>query len=77
MLLWDGWGLADEQATAEQDLELLDRVARLTASPDPAISELRDLYSSDLRLAVPPTVVSYDPLGGPPRTVTLDSALLG
>ncbi len=71
MLLWDAWGLADQPVTGERDLELLDRVAKVTAAYDPPLEELRDLYAADPRLPVPPTVTSYDPLGGPPRTVAV------
>jgi hypothetical protein len=71
MLLWDAWGLADERSTKQHDLDLLDRIARVTASPNPAPAELHELYNSDLRLRVPASVRSYDPLGGPPRHVSL------
>jgi hypothetical protein len=70
MLLWDAWGLADQQA-ADGDLDLLDRVAELTSSPDPPLGELRDTAAADPRLRVPSAVTSYDPLGGPPRTIEL------
>jgi hypothetical protein len=73
MLLWDAWGLADERSTEQRDLDLLDRIARVTARPHPAPAELRDLYNSDPRLRVPAGVRSYDPLGGPPREVSLRS----
>lgn len=72
MLLWDGWGLADERSTSQPDLDLLDRIARITASPDRPLHELRDLYSADPRVSVPPTVTSYNPLGGPPREIALE-----
>jgi hypothetical protein len=71
MLLWDAWGLADERSTEQHDLDLLDHIARVTASPNPAPAELRELYNSDPRLRVPASVRSYDPLGGPPRDVSL------
>jgi hypothetical protein len=73
MLLWDAWGLADERSTEPHDLELLDRIARVTASPNPAPAELRELYNGDLRLRVSASVRSYDPLGGPARDVSLRS----
>jgi hypothetical protein len=70
LLLWDAWGLADQPASSG-DLDVLDRLAELTSSPDPALAELRELAAADPRLPVPPSVTSYDPLGGPPRTVEL------
>ncbi len=71
MLLWDGWGLADEATATDADVELLDRVAAATANADPNLAELRGLYEAQPALRVPPEVTSYDPLGGPPRQVVL------
>jgi hypothetical protein len=73
MLLWDAWGLADERSSEQHDLNLLDHIARVTNSPNPAPADLRDLYNSDPRLRVQASVRSYDPLGGPPREVSLRS----
>jgi hypothetical protein len=69
MLMWDGWGLA-VRAPGAAELELLDRVAALTASADPPLAELAALYAEPL-LRVPETVTSFDPRGGPPREVVL------
>jgi hypothetical protein len=69
MLLWDGWGLAG-RAPGGDDLALLDRIAALTSQPDPDRAELARLFDEP-QLRVPRTVVSHDPLGGPPRTVEL------
>ncbi|MGO9957349.1 MAG: transglutaminase-like domain-containing protein [Solirubrobacteraceae bacterium] len=73
MLLWDAWGLADQQSGDERDLDLLDRVAALTSLEDPPLDELQALAATDPRLPVPATVTSYDPLGGPPRTVAVEA----
>lgn len=70
LLLWDGWGLANEPA-GPGDLEMLDRIAALTADAGTRPAELRGVYASEPRLTVPATVTSYDPLGGPPRQVRL------
>jgi hypothetical protein len=70
MILWDSWGLTESERAAEDDLELLDEIASLTASADPPVEELRRLYERD-GIRVPQTVLSADPLGGPPREVTL------
>ena len=72
MLLWDAWGLADQRSEDQHDLDLLDRIAQVTTSPDPTVGNLRELYAVDSRLSVPAKVTSYDPLGGPPREVTLE-----
>ena len=75
MLLWDAWGLADQRSTDPHDLALLDRIAQVTAGPDPTLDELRALYAGDPRVSVPAGVTSYDPLGGPPREVALRGIL--
>jgi hypothetical protein len=66
MILWDTWGLMEQEHLAERDLELLDRLAKATASADPDHSELRRLYEDEPVLQVPGTVTSYSPLGGEP-----------
>lgn len=73
MLLWDAWGLADARSIDPRELELLDRIAHATASPDPPAGGLRELYAADPRLQVPATVTSHDPLGGPPRNIPLEA----
>jgi transglutaminase superfamily protein len=70
MLLWDGWGLVEQDELAPPDLELLDRVAAATASVDPDLAELRRLYDGEPGLRVPSTVTSYSPLTGQPRLVS-------
>jgi hypothetical protein len=47
------WGVADERSTKRTTSSFLDRIARLTAGPNPAPAELRELYNSDHRLPVP------------------------
>jgi hypothetical protein len=69
MLLWDGWGLAG-RAPAGDHLALLDRIAAVTSQPDPDRAELARLFDEP-ELRVPGTVMSHDPLGGPPREVVL------
>ena len=55
MLPWDVWG-AMQLADDGLDLALFDRVAALTRDPDAHLDELRALFASDERLAVPATV---------------------
>ena len=71
MLLWDDWGLLEAEQPSEDDLGLLDEVAKATISKDGAVAELRRLYGSEPRLRVPGTVTSYNPLTGEPRRLTL------
>lgn len=73
MILWDSWGLIEQEQLAERDLGLLDRVARATSSADPDLAEVRRLYDGEQMLRVSGTVISYDPLGGEPRNVALIS----
>jgi hypothetical protein len=74
MLLWDSWGLMERDEPApEGDVQRLDRVAEATASADLDLSELRHLYEREPDLRVPAEIVGYDPLGGPPRTVALQT----
>ena len=51
-------------------MELLDELASVTASANPDLDELQRLYEQE-GLRVPSIVTSYDPLGGPPRSVSL------
>jgi Transglutaminase-like superfamily len=73
MLLWESWGLMERDEPAEGHVQRLDRVAEATASADLDLSELRRLYDREPDLRVPAEIVSYDPLGGPPRTVALQT----
>ena len=70
MLLWDGWGLAEQREVGDDELALLDRLAALTAAADPPLAELRRLFQEEA-LRVPPVVTSWNPLTGEPRTVAL------
>lgn len=71
LLPWDSWGLAegrDEELTAA-DLVFLDQVAALTSGDVPDFAPVRQLYETDGRLRVPPTVRSYTQEG--PQTFSL------
>ena len=70
MLLWDGWGLAEQREVGDDELALLDRLAAVTAAADPPLAELRRLFQEEA-LRVPPVVTSWNPLTGEPRTVAL------
>lgn len=71
MILWDEWGLLDEERPSEADLTLLDRVAEVTdaGSADGA----RRLYETEPRLHVPSVVTSFSLVTeGRPRKVALE-----
>jgi adenosine deaminase len=50
MLLWDGWGLIEQEPLSERDLELLDHLAQTTRSDDADFDELRRLYQAEAGL---------------------------
>ena len=71
LLPWDAWGIIeaqDDELTAS-DLNFLDDLADLTAGDVPEFATVRELYESDARLTVPPTVRSYTEQGA--ETITL------
>lgn len=71
LLPWDSWGLAEarDEDLTPADWSFLDDVAALTCGDVPAFAEVRQLYESDDRLRVPPTVRSYTQSG--PQSFTL------
>jgi hypothetical protein len=58
MLPWDVWGgmVAPDEEIDDDRLQLFDRLAALTGSPDAAFDELGALYEGDDRLRVPSAV---------------------
>ena len=64
MPLWDSWGLIDLEPLGFADTELLDRLAELTGSIDPDLSQFRAVCAPEPRLQVPASVTRHDPLGG-------------
>ncbi len=58
MLPWDVWGAMPQpdQSIEDGQLAFFDRLAALTHESDVSFAELRNLYESDERLRVPPTV---------------------
>jgi hypothetical protein len=71
MILWDTWGLMEQERLSDDDFALLDRVAEATTAADVGPSEVRRLYESDPRLQVPQMVTSYSPLTGARRKIAL------
>lgn len=65
LLPWDSWGLAEGQDAelTTADLMLLDQVAELTRGDVPEFAHVRQIYETDERLRVPPTVRSYTQAG--------------
>jgi hypothetical protein len=71
MILWDEWGLLEEERPSEADLTLLDRVAEVTVTGDADCA--RQLYETEPRLHVPSVVTSFSMVTeGEPRKVALE-----
>lgn len=58
MLPWDVWGAMPkpEDAISENNLAFFDHLARLTATPDESMGEIRKIYNTDDRVRVPATI---------------------
>ena len=56
ILPWDGWGLMekDDLSAATNEVELMDRIARLTLAGNEAFPQIRALYENDPRVSMPP-----------------------
>jgi hypothetical protein len=75
MILWDDWGLLEQQTVLEDDLRLLDKVAEATLAPgDAAFDQLRRIYQDEERLRVPSEVTSYSPASQGPLKVALKTS---
>ncbi|MBN2549484.1 MAG: transglutaminase domain-containing protein [Anaerolineales bacterium] len=61
MLCWDYWGIFERRDIdlPDDDLILLDQVARLSLTGNEAFDELHSLYLQDMRLRVPSVVKSW------------------
>ena len=72
MLPWDVWGMMPQpdEEMSEENAALIDRVAALTLAGDDAFGELHNIYESDDRLRVPPTV--FNALRNSPEPIYTD-----
>ena len=74
MLLWDGWGLIEQDTEPSQaQLALLDGLAAATSSSDVRLDQIQE-FSQHPALRVPPTVISYSPAGNAPLKVAVRGA---
>lgn len=70
LLLWDGWGLTDyEIRPTEDDLALLDRLAKLTQAGNDVFDEMQTIYEQEASLKVPSVVTCYTPWAEPTEVV--------
>lgn len=67
LLLWDSWGLMlrGMETPADDECNLLDKVAVLTQAGNEAFTEMRAIYEEEIGLKVPRVVQSYSPVGEP------------
>lgn len=61
LLPWDVWGImeTEDNELTKEDLGFLDEVASLTLQGNTGLSQLQGVYSTDARIQVPDTIVSY------------------
>lgn len=63
VLLWDSWGLMKSMDNLSiDDLELLDRVAKLTTTQSADLDAIQTLYTTEPRLKLPQNVMVYSPV---------------
>jgi hypothetical protein len=71
MILWDVWGLLDEETVdAEELAPKLDALAELLQSPNLGPEQIVDLFN-DADLQVPETVTSFSPVALGPARIAL------
>jgi len=75
MLVWDQWGLLDEDDPLSH-AEMLDLLARETSDSDRAVAKLSK-WSKREGIRVPPTVTSYSPAHSSPLKVDVSRVLNG
>lgn len=71
MLLWDTWGMLNDDPITADEWDLLDSVAALTRQDDPPLGDVEALYVSEADLAVPDVVTSFSPIGERPVQVAI------
>jgi hypothetical protein len=71
MLLWDDWGLLENDGSSDAELALLDRVAKVTRQDNPPFATVQSLYAEDPGLRVPEVVTSFNLISGTPEQVAV------
>ncbi len=69
LLLWDCWGLMNEDEPNEEDKVLLDKVAMLTQAGGDAFEGMQTLYEHGRGLCVAPPVICYSPVAEPQEVI--------
>lgn len=73
MLLWDTWGLLENDDPTDIELTLLDRGADVTRQPNPAYPAVRSLYANEPGLRVTDVVTSFNIIAGVPERVLVNA----
>jgi hypothetical protein len=76
MLVWDQWGILNDEDDPLRHAEMLDQLARITSDSNCSIEELSK-WSQQEGLRVPPKVISYSPIQEAPLTVDVSRTLEG
>lgn len=71
MILWDTWGLLENETISEPEGALLDHVAETTRVDEPAFAAVRQRYNDHADLRVPDVVTSFSPTGNEPVQVQI------
>ena len=69
MILWDTWGILDDNPIPEDQADGLDRIADLTRQDDPSLAEIEAHYRGTPDVAVPGVVTNFNPAAGPPTEI--------
>ena len=76
MLVWDQWGILNEEDDPLRHAGMLNRLSRVTANPNCSVEDLIE-WSQQEGLRVPPKVTSYSPVQEAPLTVDVSKVLDG
>ena len=71
MILWDTWGILDDNPIPADQAVMLDRMAAVTRQDNPSPAEIAALYRETPEAAVPGVVTNYNPAAGPPTEVSV------
>jgi hypothetical protein len=71
MLLWDTWGLLEDDSSSASGQAFLDRVAEATRQDDPPFAVVQSLYMEEAGLRVPEVVTSFNLISGTPERVAV------
>jgi hypothetical protein len=69
MILWDTWGILDDEPVTDDSLPLLDGIAAVTTSSMSPMPDATALYEREPGVQVPPQVTSFNMLANEPRMV--------